>query len=178
MNHLRPLLLVLALGPFSLAGCDDATSTPVAPEPPVEASDPQLFLLGDPGCPDGYRFRSPEQVLAEHHAALAIGDFDALDCNYAEDAVLVGDGGIATGHDEIRNHFDFFVQLYGGTMPVVVQQISVQVLHEWTRSYMVRELYTIDTPCVTVPDGINTYVIRFGQIRAQTSHGFPVFPCL
>lgn len=53
-----------------------------------------------------------------------------------------------------------------------------EVLHQATSpTHMTRLLFTIDTPCVTVPDGIDTYIIRSGQIHAQTSHGFPVFHC-
>lgn len=135
-------------------------------------SPPPLPALCDPATYD----RTPQQVLADHRAALAVGDLDAIDCNYSADATLIGDGGIDVGPDQIRSTYDFFLQSYGGTQPVVVQEIVVQILDAETS--MVRLLYTIDTPCVAVPDGIDTYVIRNGQIHGQTSHGFPVFLCL
>lgn len=125
--------------------------------------------------PETYE-RTPEEVLADHRAALATGDLDAVHCNYSTDAKVIADGGIDEGHDEIRASQAFFLQVYGGTQPVVIQQIVVQALD--TETSLVRLLFTIDTPCVIVPDGVDTYVIRRGQIHAQTSHAFPVFTCL
>lgn len=95
------------------------------------------------------------------------------------------------GHAAIRNSVEFFFQVFGGPLPQVVQQITVEVPSEQQPQFppakvlhqppppppMTRLLFTIDTPCVTVPDGIDTYIIRSGQIHAQTSHAFPVFHC-
>jgi hypothetical protein len=41
-----------------------------------------------------------------------------------------------------------------------------------------RPVRDLDTPCVIVTDGVDTYIVRRGQIHAQTSHAFPVFTCL
>jgi hypothetical protein len=144
---------------------DDLTAAVAAllPPPPSDLCDPATYE------------RTPEEVLADHRAALAIGDLDAIDCNYSIDATLIGDNGIDVGHDQIRATWEFFLVLYGGTQPMVVQQVVVPLDHETS---LVRLLFTIDTPCVVVPDGIDTYVIRRGQIHAQTSHAFPVFLCL
>lgn len=153
----------------------------------VSLSVPVLLFLGasqalaqapgsfEPSCGWSTYFRTPEEVLADHRAALAAGDYDAVYCNYSPDAVVISDGGIDRGHDEIRASVEFFGQLFGGTQPAVVQEIVVKGGAPWT--HVVRLLFTIDTPCVTVPDGVDTYVIRFGQIHAQTSHAFPVFQC-
>jgi hypothetical protein len=42
---------------------------------------------------------------------------------------------------------------------------------------MARQLQFIDTACVDVPDGTDTYIIKAGLIAAITSHGFFVFSC-
>lgn len=146
---------------------DDLAAAVAALSPPL----PPLPGFCDPGTYE----RTAPQVLADHRAALAVGNLDAIDCNYSPDATLIADGGIDVGHDQIRASTDFFLQIYGGTQPVVVQEIAVQVLDAETS--MVRVLFTIDTPCVIVPDGVDTYLVRKGQIHAQTSHAFPVFLC-
>lgn len=184
-----PSLLLAAIG-LSLAACDDASSPVQTVEPHLAEVAGPPFLPELPGhCPAETYERTPEQVLDDHRAALAGGDLDSIDCNYAIDAVVLSDGGIDVGHDAIRSSVAFFLQVFGGTLPHVVQQITVEVedtrssfppapvLQDEAQTYMTRLLYTIDTPCVTVPDGIDTYIIRSGQIHAQTSHGFPVFHC-
>ncbi|HVS12712.1 MAG TPA: hypothetical protein VMV46_02215 [Thermoanaerobaculia bacterium] len=127
-------------------------------------------------CPPDTYTRTPEEVLADHRQALAVGDLDAVDCNYAEDATVISDGGIDFGRQAIKSSLAFFLQVFGGAQPVVIQEISISTLNP--RTHMVRLLFVVDTPCVTVPDGVDTYVIQNGQIHAQTSHAFPVFQCL
>ncbi|HVS66128.1 MAG TPA: hypothetical protein VMT85_21800 [Thermoanaerobaculia bacterium] len=133
-----------------------------------------LQAATDP-CPPHTRLRTPEEVLADHRAALAAGDLDAVDCNYAADATVISDGGIDIGREAIKSSLAFFLRIFDGVQPMVVQEISISALNSQT--HVVRLLFTIDTPCVIVPDGIDTYVIRNGQIHAQTSHAFPVFQC-
>lgn len=128
-----------------------------------------------PAFCDAFTFdRTPEEVLADHFAALAVGDLDSVYCDYHPDARLIGDGGIDQGQDAIRATWEFFLQVYGGTQPNLIQQIVVPLDHE---THLVRLLFTIDTPCVIVPDGVDTYVIRKGQIHGQTTHAAPVFQC-
>lgn len=179
---------------LALSGCDNqsspveavATARPAMAMAPGDSSQPPL-----PGfCAADTYERTPEQVLDDHRNAMAIGDLDSVFCNYAVDAVVISDGGIDEGQDQIRSSLEFLLNLFGGTLPVVVQQIVVEVpenerrfppaavLHDSNPIHMVRLLFTIDTPCVIVPDGIDTYVIRAGQIHAQTSHAFPVFQCI
>lgn len=190
MKRLRAVPAVLAATVIlSLSACDDRPS-PAEPVEPALANMP-----GGPPLPELPAFcaadtyeRTPEQVLDDHRAALAIGDFDAVYCNYAEGAVVIADGGIDVGQDAIRASLEFVFQVFGGVLPQVVQQIVVEVpdhqqfpsaanLDRSVRTHMVRLLFTLDTPCVIIPDGIDTYVIRSGQIHAQTAHGLPVFPC-
>lgn len=128
-----------------------------------------------PDCPNELTKRTPQEVLADHRNALATGDMDAAVCNYAEDAIVISDGGIDLGRDQIRSSLEFFQAVFGGTQPEVVQEVVVEALGNHT--HMVRLLFTIDTPCIIVPDGVDTYMIHKGQIHSQTSHGFPVFQC-
>lgn len=126
-------------------------------------------------CPPDTHLRTPEEVLADHRAALAAGDLDAVDCNYSADATVISDGGIDFGHEQIKSSLRFFLEIFDGTQPMVIQEISISALN--ARTHVVRLLFTVDTPCIVVPDGVDTYVIRNGQIYAQTSHGFPIFQC-
>jgi ketosteroid isomerase-like protein len=124
-------------------------------------------------CPDIDQTRTATEVLLDYRAALAQGDVDTAVCNYARDAVVISDGGIDRGRTQIASSLEFSLTLFEGTLPVVVKEIMVQAVDP--RTSMVRTLFTIDTPRVIVPDGIDTYIIRNGLIVAQTSHAFPVF---
>lgn len=130
----------------------------------------------DGDCPRGYRDRTAEEVLADHRAWLAVGDVDRdADCNYAIDAVVVSDQGVDQGREAIRASLQGFVNFFGGVVPIVHSEVVVTVLNN--RTYLVRLLFAVETPCVDVPDGADTYVVKRGQIHGQTSHGFPVFKC-
>lgn len=135
-----------------------------------------LASPSDIECPKGWRHRTPEQVLADHRAALAAGDV-ALDvqCNYARDAVVISDQGVDRGREAIALSLQGLVAFFGGAVPLVHSEIVVSVLNPNT--HMVKLLFSVETPCIDVPDGVDTYVIRHGQIHAQTAHGFPVFKC-
>lgn len=132
-------------------------------------------LAAETNGPSLLHQRTPEEVLADLAAARAEGDFDAALSNYASDAIIISDNGIDLGHEQIRSGLVFFDAVFGGTQPVVVQQIVVET--PIPQTYMVRQLFTIDTECIAVPDGIATYVIRRGRIQSQTTHNFPIFLC-
>jgi hypothetical protein len=129
-----------------------------------------------PECPAGFKNRTPAQVLADHRAALAVGDVTTdVNCNYAEDAVVISDQGTTAGRENIFMALSGLVNFFGGVVPVVTDEQSVAILNN--KTHMVRLLFTITVPCVSIPDGIDTYVIEKGQIQAQTAHGFPIFTC-
>lgn len=172
MNRPRPALPLLVAAALSAAACDDAAS------PAALAGGAGLDRAASAvpsHCPNDLHQRTPEQVLEDHRAALAAGDLDAVACNYASDAVVISDGGIDVGHDEIRASLEFFLVFFGGVQPVVTQQITTEMPRN--KDHMVRLLFTFDAPCVSIPDGVDTYIIRDGQIQAQTSHAVPVFSC-
>lgn len=142
----------------------------------VASSFSALASPRDSICPRGSKQRTPEQVLADHRAALAAGNVELdVQCNYASDAVVISDQGVVEGREAIAAALTGLVAFFGGALPVVHEEVVVSILKPGT--HMVRLLFSVDTPCVAVPDGIDTYVIRNGQIHAQTAHGFPVFKC-
>jgi hypothetical protein len=131
--------------------------------------------LGAPRCDPLLKERTPQQVLADHRAALAAGDWDAVRCNFHPDAKMISDSGVSDGVDAIIAEFQVLATFFGGHLPAVVSEIFLSILDS-DRS-MARVLYFFDTPCVDIPDGADTYVIRKGQIVALTTHGFAVFEC-
>jgi hypothetical protein len=132
-------------------------------------------LAHRPRCHPSLRQRTPEQVLASHFENLATGNYEAERCNYAADAVVISDGGVTTGVDDIVATLQGFGALFGGQVPQVNEEIIVSILDN--RTHMARTLFSISTPCIDIPDGTDTYIIRNGRIQAQTAHGFPVFKC-
>jgi hypothetical protein len=64
---------------------------------------------------------------------------------------------------------------FGGSFVQISQQIPTSILGG-NRS-MVRILYTVDTGCGDIPDGVDTFVIKGGVIAALTTHGFILFSC-
>lgn len=126
-------------------------------------------------CARGYKHRTPEQVLASHFANLAAGNYAAERCNYAADAVVISDGGVTSGIDDIIASLAGFGAFFGGQVPTVNEEIIVTILDN--RTHMARTLFSITTPCIDINDGTDTYIIRNGQIQAQTAHGFPTFKC-
>ena len=55
-------------------------------------------------CPAGYKNRTPEQVLEDHRAWLALGDVERdVQCNYARDATVISDMGVDTGRDAMQS---------------------------------------------------------------------------
>jgi hypothetical protein len=119
--------------------------------------------------------RTPPLVLAAFRAARAAGDWDVVRCNLDEDAVMISDNDVTNGADEIILELQALRTFFQGATPTVYSEIVVNVLGG-NRS-MVRQLHFIDTPCVDMPDGTDTYIIKAGQIAAITSHGFFVFSC-
>lgn len=121
------------------------------------------------------RNRSAEEVLEAHRAALAAGDWDRALCNYADDAVVVSDAGVTRGRDNIVADLQAIGGLFGGVIPQVNEEVIVSILND--RAEMGRVLFSINTPCIDINDGADTYIIKNGKIQAQTAHGFPTFKC-
>ncbi len=121
------------------------------------------------------RSRSAEEVLISHRAALAAGDWDQVACNYTEDAVVITDGGVIEGRANTVIALQQLSGFFGGTIPMVNEEVIVSIMND--RAEMARVLFSINSPCVDINDGADTYVIKNGRIQAQTAHGFPTFKC-
>ncbi|MGA9525577.1 MAG: hypothetical protein WBV82_29230 [Myxococcaceae bacterium] len=146
----------------AVASAEEAQSTgktlPTAPIPlPVLA----------PGCPTSNLGRTPQQVWEQHLAALAAGDFERGMCDYAWDARVVMAGTVIRGWPAVRQGFLETNQMMGGGIP---EMISVDINGE-----IVLTTWTIQTPYFSIPDGSDTFVIRFGLIHYQTMHAPMVF---
>lgn len=121
------------------------------------------------------RNRSAEEVLISQRAALAAGDWDTVACNYSRDAVVISDGGVIEGRENTVAALQQLSGLFGGTIPMVNEEVIVSILGD--RAEMARVLFSLTTPCVDINDGADTYIIKNGRITAQTAHGFPTFKC-
>ena len=126
-------------------------------------------------CSPELKERTPQQVLADHRAALAAEDWDAVRCNFHPDAKMISDNGVSEGVDSITVEFQALAAFFGGFFDQVYQEIIL--MNVSGDRHMARVLYTVDTTCSDVPDGIDTYIIRKGQIVALTTHGFILFSC-
>jgi ketosteroid isomerase-like protein len=136
---------------------------------------PSALVHRGESCPAGYEDRTPERVLEDHRQALLAGDVerDVL-CNYAPDAVVISDQGVDSGRDAIRIALQRLVAAFQGAVPTVRSQV---VLPLPGRGHMVRVLFSMETSCIDLPDGVDTYLIQAGRILAQTAHASPTFKC-
>src|SRR5690606_5305284 len=117
---------------------------------------------------NGYRcnpwrfLRTPTQVIQEHQDALRAGDINKAMCDYAPLARVLTADGVDIGRDEIQASFMNLVNLFGGAMP------NTTGIHATGDVVMVN--WEVHTPIASIPDGVDTFVIRFGQIQYQTVH--------
>lgn len=118
-------------------------------------------------CPDSDRYRTPGEVMDDLRTALAAQDWDDVACNYSSRAYVIDDQGILTGHLDIITAAQSLTALFSGVSPTVLQQ---DIFKDF-----VRVLYRLDAGWIVIPDGVSTYQIRSGKIRAQTSHGLIEF---
>lgn len=171
MKHARNMtaaLLALALfvpGWASASGGSDPELATV--ESMLGTSLPTELTLSH-SLSSGYRcspwrfLRSPRQVMIEHQEALRAGDMNKAMCNYAPHARVLSEGGLQVGRDQIRAGFEGMAGMFGGIMPETtgIYDTGEVVLVTWE----------VHTPGASIPDGVDTFVIRFGQIVYQTVH--------
>jgi hypothetical protein len=126
---------------------------------------PQL----QPGCPATLTLRSAQQVWADHLDALQNGQVDRAMCDYAANAKVIMPGSVVSGAAAIRTGFVAFAALVGGAIPTIT---TVTIDYE-----IVLSTFTLlDSPTgVTIPDGSDTFVVRFGLIQYQTVHAALAF---
>lgn len=126
---------------------------------------PQPAYADDSQCPKPKHVihRSNEEVLADHYAALLSGDPQRVACDYADDASVILAGTVATGREEIAGLFAYFFSLMGGPGSIAVHSVTTTgtvLLLEWG----------LESPHLTVADGVDTFVFRKGRISYQTIH--------
>jgi hypothetical protein len=123
--------------------------------------------LAEAKCAKGLAKRTVDQVVADHFAALAAGDWEAAACNYAKDAYLIDDQGIMIGPEEIVESYMSYASFFGGYHP--------EILDDDYFEKTARILYRLDGGWVVIPDAVDTYVIKKGRIAVQTRHGLIEF---
>ena len=103
------------------------------------------------------------QEIFEHHVgAVGAGDLDALLEDYAEDAIVITRQGTVRGRPAIREAFTGML----GQIPDAKFDMHTQVfaddvlLVEWSAA----------GSRARIPDGVDTFVFRDGEIRVQTVH--------
>ncbi|MGC4117132.1 MAG: nuclear transport factor 2 family protein [Myxococcales bacterium] len=88
-------------------------------------------------------------------------------CTYGPDAVVIMPSGPIIGLLNIRSAFEAMFQMLGGEVPVpttlnIVGEV-VLLTFSWTSTMF------------SIPDGADTYVVRWGYIQYQTVHDTIVF---
>jgi ketosteroid isomerase-like protein len=104
--------------------------------------------------------RTPQEVFQHHAETLIAGDIDGIVSDYADDAVFITPDGVRHGKDGVREGFEKLL----GDVPSAEWDVPTQIFEgdllfiEWSATAQ-------DT---RVEDGIDTFVFRDGEIRAQT----------
>jgi ketosteroid isomerase-like protein len=106
--------------------------------------------------------RSAEEVYRHHAAALLDRDLDAIVSDYAEDAVLITGDGVLRGRAGVRQAFmKVLHDLPDAKWDVRTRIVEGQVLYlEWT----------VTAPGTRADDGVETFLVRDGEIVLQTIH--------
>jgi ketosteroid isomerase-like protein len=104
--------------------------------------------------------RTPQEVFQHHAEALIGGDIDGIVSDYSDDAVFITPAGALHGKDGVRQGFEKLLSdLPNAEWAVPTQIFEGDLLFiEWSAT---SERSRAD-------DGIDTFVFREGEIRAQT----------
>ena len=86
---------------------------------------------------------------------------------HARNAFVISDQGVVSGRDDIVLALQGFAQAFGGATPTVDE--------ETIQRDTARVLFSLDLGFISIPDGVDTYVILHGKIVRQTAHGNVVF---
>ncbi|MET0966776.1 MAG: nuclear transport factor 2 family protein [Nakamurella sp.] len=105
--------------------------------------------------------RSPEEVFADHFAALAKRDVPLILQDFAEDAVLISPDGALAGLAGVEA---FYSQALAG-MPDIEFTVASTVFGG--AALLVR--WTARASTATVSDGVDTFVFDDGKIALQSS---------
>jgi ketosteroid isomerase-like protein len=104
--------------------------------------------------------RTPEEIFAHHAQALGGGDLEGIVADYADDAVFISPAGSKYGKDGIRAAF---TQLLAD-VPEAAWELKTQI---YEGDVLFLEWAAV-AAATRVDDGIDTFVVRDGQIQVQT----------
>jgi ketosteroid isomerase-like protein len=104
--------------------------------------------------------RTPQEVFQHHAETLIAGDIDGIVSDYADDAVFITPDGALHGKDGVRQGFEKLLSdLPNAEWDVPTQIFEGDLLFiEWSAK----------SASSRADDGIDTFVFRDGEIRAQT----------
>ena len=105
--------------------------------------------------------RSTEQVYEQHGMALGSADISKLMADYADDAVLLTFDGSFVGKEAIRAFFEGALQGMPG-LALSTARLAVEgdtLLAEWSA----------ESDTVSIPEGVDTFIIRDDKIQRQTA---------
>jgi ketosteroid isomerase-like protein len=104
--------------------------------------------------------RSTQKVFEDHAMALASGDMDKLLADYAEDAIILTLDGSFVGKEAIRAFFE-------GT-PASFPNLQITPVGLAIEGDTLVMYWSADSDTVSIPDGVDTFIIRDDKIQRQT----------
>jgi ketosteroid isomerase-like protein len=105
--------------------------------------------------------RSTQKVFEDHAMALASGDMDKLMADYAEDAILLTLDGSYVGKEAIQAFFE------GSSASMPNLQFTPRGLAVEGDTLLV--YWSADSDTVSIPEGVDTLIIRDDKIQRQTA---------
>jgi ketosteroid isomerase-like protein len=104
--------------------------------------------------------RTAQEVLAHHSQALAAADLDEIVADFADDAVVITPAGAKRGRKGVREAFTQLLTDLPDATWSVKKQINADgvVLLAWSA----------EAAGSRADDGVDTFVLDNGMIRAQT----------
>ncbi|MCU9849796.1 nuclear transport factor 2 family protein [Defluviimonas sp. WL0024] len=103
-----------------------------------------------------------EEVVHRHLAAFGAGDMDAMLADFTDTSVMIANGTVMTGPEEMRPAFEAFFAEFG--KPDVVFEMTGEV-YNGRIGYIT---WHADTPDNTYETGTDTFLVEDGKIVAQT----------
>jgi ketosteroid isomerase-like protein len=104
--------------------------------------------------------RSTKQVFDDHMAALESGDISKVMADYADDAILILPDGAVVGKPAIQAAFENMIQ--GSPNIKFTSQDIVE-------GDTLLTIWSAESDTATMPQGVDTFVIRDGKIQRQTA---------
>lgn len=107
------------------------------------------------------------KLVEDHVAALTSGDVELIVSHYATDAILIHLQGIASGYEEIRGLFEFYVT---GVLIPGESNFNLQASSSTQNIGCI--IWSADTPTFDIPFATDTFVFNDkGLIIQQTTAG-------